>query len=126
MHTPITLIPPTNNILWNIGSRIVCAGSVFMSKAVLNVYTRTTTVLNADRFYALVRDEQRTRPIITGWTLVTCHICVVANHVSTLDDPVIWGTTPLHMLLRDPLHRLRWTLGAREICHANPHVSVKD
>lgn len=50
--------------------------------------------------------EKRQRGLIT-----------VSNHVSVLDDPVIWGLLPLSYAFTPS--NLRWTLGAHDICFKN-------
>ncbi|KAK4146283.1 uncharacterized protein C8A04DRAFT_9883 [Dichotomopilus funicola] len=44
-------------------------------------------------------------------------LLTVSNHVSVLDDPVVWGILPFRYII-DPSN-LRWTLGAADICFAN-------
>ncbi|KAH6849987.1 hypothetical protein B0I37DRAFT_101926 [Chaetomium sp. MPI-CAGE-AT-0009] len=48
-------------------------------------------------------------------------LLTVSNHVSVLDDPVVWGILPLRYTF-DPSN-LRWTLGAADICFANKFLS---
>ncbi|CAG8844588.1 4910_t:CDS:2, partial [Racocetra persica] len=38
-----------------------------------------------------------------------------------LDDPLLWGSIPFKCFLS--LHRVRWTLGAQEICFTTPALS---
>jgi hypothetical protein len=43
--------------------------------------------------------------------------------IHRVDDPLIWGTLPFRTILnRD---RVRWTLGAQEICFKTPYVIKK-
>ncbi|KAL2256699.1 hypothetical protein VTK26DRAFT_1264 [Humicola hyalothermophila] len=49
-------------------------------------------------------------------------LLTVSNHISVLDDPVIWGLLPLKYAF-DPCN-LRWTLGAADICFANKILST--
>ncbi|KAL2181393.1 uncharacterized protein P884DRAFT_288620 [Thermothelomyces heterothallicus CBS 202.75] len=44
-------------------------------------------------------------------------LLTVSNHISVLDDPVVWGILPLSYAF-DPTN-LRWTLGAADICFSN-------
>ena len=52
-------------------------------------------------------------------------LLTVSNHISTLDDPLIWGA----LLSRDDLFgllkagQMRWTVGARELTFTNPLTS---
>ncbi|KAF0517733.1 acyltransferase-domain-containing protein [Gigaspora margarita] len=64
----------------------------------------------AKPFIKTLMDPNRTRPILT-----------VANHLSTLDDPLLWGSIPFKNFLSR--HRTRWTLGAQEICFTTPKLS---
>ncbi|KAK4031918.1 hypothetical protein C8A01DRAFT_41645 [Parachaetomium inaequale] len=49
-------------------------------------------------------------------------LLTVSNHISVLDDPVVWGILPLRYIF-DPSN-LRWTLGAADICFANKFLST--
>jgi len=46
----------------------------------------------------------------------------VSNHISTLDDPVIWGVLPTRYYLR--ADTTRWALGASEVIFTNPIFST--
>ncbi|KAF4619416.1 hypothetical protein D9613_005410 [Agrocybe pediades] len=46
-------------------------------------------------------------------------IVTVCNHISTLDDPVVWGVLPAHYYLNS--RTTRWALGASDIIFTNPH-----
>ncbi|KAK4204443.1 putative lysophosphatidylcholine acyltransferase [Triangularia verruculosa] len=45
-------------------------------------------------------------------------LLTVSNHVSVLDDPMVWGLLPLSYAFNP--NNLRWTLGAHDICFKNP------
>ncbi|KAL2164217.1 hypothetical protein VTH06DRAFT_3433 [Thermothelomyces fergusii] len=49
-------------------------------------------------------------------------LLTVSNHISVLDDPVVWGVLPLGYIF-DPTN-LRWTLGAADICFSNKFFST--
>ncbi|KAI9461407.1 acyltransferase-domain-containing protein [Russula earlei] len=49
-------------------------------------------------------------------------IVTVSNHLSTLDDPLVWGALPARTYLRP--HTTRWTLGASDIIFTNPVFSA--
>ncbi|KAK3302383.1 uncharacterized protein B0T15DRAFT_542789 [Chaetomium strumarium] len=49
-------------------------------------------------------------------------LLTVSNHISVLDDPVVWGLLPLSYAF-DPSN-LRWTLGAADICFKNKLFST--
>ncbi|KAK0732845.1 hypothetical protein B0T21DRAFT_444337 [Apiosordaria backusii] len=44
-------------------------------------------------------------------------LLTVSNHVSVLDDPMVWGLLPLSYAFNP--NNLRWTLGAHDICFKN-------
>ncbi|KAH8889314.1 hypothetical protein GQ53DRAFT_690492 [Thozetella sp. PMI_491] len=44
-------------------------------------------------------------------------LITVSNHISVVDDPVIWGVLPLSYAFRPS--NLRWSLGAHDICFKN-------
>ncbi|KAJ1337463.1 monolysocardiolipin acyltransferase [Microdochium nivale] len=70
----------------------------------------TVEVTGLDRFLAILDERedpaQRQRGLIT-----------VSNHISSLDDPLIWGVLPLKYAL-NPANS-RWGLGAHDICFKN-------
>ncbi|KAJ3574527.1 hypothetical protein NP233_g1711 [Leucocoprinus birnbaumii] len=49
-------------------------------------------------------------------------VLTVANHISTLDDPVAWGILPAHYYFRS--RTTRWALGASDIMFTNPFFST--
>ncbi|KAJ2553761.1 Lyso-phosphatidylcholine acyltransferase [Coemansia sp. RSA 1933] len=58
----------------------------------------------------VLEDSTRRRPVVT-----------VANHQSTVDDPVVWGVMPARMRWNPDY--TRWTLGARELLYTNPAMN---
>ncbi|KAL0472997.1 hypothetical protein QR685DRAFT_435475 [Neurospora intermedia] len=72
-------------------------------------------VKGLDRFKQLLDSredpERRERGLLT-----------VSNHISVLDDPVVWGVLPLSYAFNP--NNLRWTLAAHDICFANPTFSA--
>ncbi|KAJ6417452.1 hypothetical protein OIU84_003216 [Salix udensis] len=75
------------------------------AKAVAN-FLNTTTVHNADKLINLVRSRPPGVPLIT-----------VSNHMSTLDDPVMWGFKGFPI---SDSNLARWALAAEDICFKNP------
>ncbi|XWS30602.1 hypothetical protein CRYUN_Cryun23aG0000100 [Craigia yunnanensis] len=65
----------------------------------------TTSVHNADTLIRLVRSRPPGIPLLT-----------VSNHMSTLDDPLIWGFKGFPSL---DAKLARWTLAAEDICFKN-------
>lgn len=49
-------------------------------------------------------------------------LVTVMNHVSVLDDPLVWGTMPFKMFYTKGY--MRWTLGAEDICFKNKLTSM--
>ncbi|BBN04524.1 monolysocardiolipin acyltransferase [Marchantia polymorpha subsp. ruderalis] len=68
-----------------------------------------TTVYNKDTLLDLVQSRPSDTPLVT-----------VSNHMSTLDDPLMWGMKGLP--ITDP-KLSRWTLTAEDICFTNPIFS---
>ncbi|KAM5447013.1 Lyso-phosphatidylcholine acyltransferase [Microsporum audouinii] len=82
------------------------------------LYSLNTTEVNGlERFLKLLESRQddtsRTRGLIT-----------VSNHISVMDDPLMWGVIPLrsHWGFR-PCNR-RWALGSHDICFKNRFMSA--
>ncbi|CAO3661396.1 unnamed protein product [Umbelopsis ramanniana] len=101
---------PPNGFLWNLGSTAVVSTVGITSKLFLKAFA-PTKVFNKKPFQELLDDETRDRPIIT-----------VANHASVIDDPVLWGILPVRTLCN--IDKMRWVLGAAEICYTNPITSL--
>ncbi|KAJ1500102.1 hypothetical protein HMI54_012181 [Coelomomyces lativittatus] len=64
-----------------------------------------------DAFKELVFNRPKGIPLIT-----------ISNHASTIDDPILWGLLPLKAFF-SKTHKLRWSLGAQEICYSNKLTS---
>ncbi|KAJ9146818.1 hypothetical protein P3X46_029042 [Hevea brasiliensis] len=78
------------------------------AKAVANLLN-TTSVHNADTLVHLVRSRPPGVPLIT-----------VSNHMSTLDDPVMWGFPGFPSF---DANLARWVLAAEDICFKNSVLS---
>ncbi|XP_052622790.1 N-acylphosphatidylethanolamine synthase isoform X2 [Lactuca sativa] len=78
------------------------------AKAVASLLN-STSVDNADTLLNLVRSRPPGVPLIT-----------VSNHMSTLDDPVMWGFKGFPTCNAD---LQRWVLAAEDICFKNPVLS---
>ncbi|KAJ2784427.1 Lyso-phosphatidylcholine acyltransferase [Coemansia javaensis] len=48
-------------------------------------------------------------------------VVTVANHESTIDDPLIWGAMPWRLWAPEST---RWTLGAQELLYKNPALNA--
>ncbi|XP_073390283.1 N-acylphosphatidylethanolamine synthase isoform X2 [Physcomitrium patens] len=73
------------------------------------ILLNNTKVHNGDTLLSLVKSRPPGTPLVT-----------VSNHMSTLDDPLMWGIRGLP--LADP-KRCRWTLAAEDICFTNVFFS---
>ncbi|KAI7860353.1 acyltransferase-domain-containing protein [Circinella umbellata] len=91
-----------NGWLWNVGNTVVVGGVGMVAKVFLK-YLENTRVYNLDKLMEIVEQEDRNRALIT-----------VSNHESVWDDPILWGALPLETLLTP--HKMRWVLGAADIC----------
>ncbi|CAH1433347.1 unnamed protein product [Lactuca virosa] len=78
------------------------------AKAVASLLN-STSVHNADTLLNLVRSRPPGVPLIT-----------VSNHMSTLDDPVMWGFKGFPTCNAE---LQRWVLAAEDICFKNPVLS---
>lgn len=52
-------------------------------------------------------------------------LLTISNHISTLDDPLIWGALLSNKQIFDLINKeqMRWTLGAEELTFTNPLTS---
>lgn len=79
-----------------------------LSRAFLYLFNKTE-VNGLPRFLDLLKSRSeytnRRRGLIT-----------VSNHISVLDDPVIWGILPLSFAAYHGYMNHRWTLGSHDIC----------
>ncbi|KAI5863239.1 hypothetical protein GGS23DRAFT_568878 [Durotheca rogersii] len=94
---------------WRMTSSIVMGVTAALVRGFL-YGLNSVEVVGLDRFLAILdkrRDvEKRQRGLIT-----------VSNHLSVLDDPLIWGVLPLRYGFNPSNHR--WSLGAHDICFNN-------
>ncbi|KAJ6567189.1 acyltransferase-domain-containing protein [Mycena vulgaris] len=52
----------------------------------------------------------------------TTGLVTLANHISTLDDPLAWGVLPTRLFFDS--RTIRWTLGASDVMFTNPVFSA--
>ena len=92
--------------------REIITGVAGLSRLWLKCAVRGVKIKNYENFTRAVWD----RP----GSLLT-----VSNHISTVDDPLIWGalldSRQICELVRDG--QMRWTVGARELTFTNPFTS---
>ncbi|XP_058180553.1 N-acylphosphatidylethanolamine synthase isoform X1 [Rhododendron vialii] len=86
---------------------IIFAAGAF-ARAVANLLN-STTVHNPETLIRLVRSRPPGVPLLT-----------VSNHMSTLDDPVMWGFKGFPTM---DANLARWVLAAEDICFKNPVLS---
>nr|GMD54130.1 N-acylphosphatidylethanolamine synthase isoform X1 [Ipomoea batatas] len=96
------------NHLGGVPRKMVIAAVGCFAKAVANLIN-TTTVHNADTLLRLVGSRPPGIPLIT-----------VSNHMSTLDDPVMWGFKGFPTC---DAKLARWVLAAEDICFKNSVLS---
>ncbi|KAI5122408.1 hypothetical protein M0805_002958 [Coniferiporia weirii] len=83
-------------------------------KGFLNLgFCKSVTVTGLNHLLTALDDNERKN----GRGVVT-----VANHISTLDDPVTWGVLPARRYVN--LRDMRWALGASDIMFTNPAFSA--
>ncbi|POS73216.1 hypothetical protein DHEL01_v208390 [Diaporthe helianthi] len=102
------------NGLWRGSSAMVMGLTGTISKGFLNGLNNVQTT-GLDNFLKLL--ESREDPFQRQRGLIT-----VSNHISVIDDPVIWGVLPLQMAFQP--WNLRWSLGAHDICFKNKLLST--
>ncbi|TLD23052.1 hypothetical protein PspLS_07437 [Pyricularia sp. CBS 133598] len=106
--------PQQPSLTWRSTSSILIGLSVAVSKGFLYGLNKVETI-GLERFVELLdqrRDVQkRTKGLIT-----------VSNHISIIDDPLIWGVLPLKYSFNHS--NLRWSLAAHDICFQNPVLTT--
>lgn len=96
------------NHLGGIPRKMVFMAVGGFAKAFASVFN-STLVHNAETLIGLVQSRPPGVPLIT-----------VSNHMSTLDDPLLWGFKGFPSLD----HKLaRWVLAAEDICFKNAFLS---
>ncbi|KJE89614.1 acyltransferase [Capsaspora owczarzaki ATCC 30864] len=107
--TPLEPFPSKKpSLLWRAASQLFVGAVGWWSILMLRFFEKTHTYNLSALRHALDH-----RP--AGTPLIT-----IANHVSCLDEPLIWGT--LNFADFQP-HRMRWSVGASDICFTNPVFS---
>ncbi|KAJ2721006.1 Lyso-phosphatidylcholine acyltransferase [Coemansia sp. Benny D115] len=92
---------------WRPLSSAVVGATTGAMSALLHLGFRKVVTEDLHKLTNVIEDPHRTRPVVT-----------IANHESTMDDPIMWGVLPARMWF-NPDHA-RWTLGARELLYKNP------
>ncbi|KAI1144605.1 acyltransferase [Hypoxylon sp. FL0543] len=99
---------------WRLASTIVMGLTSALSRGFL-YGLNSVEVVGLERFLDVLDErkdiEKRQRGLIT-----------VSNHISVLDDPIIWGVLPLKYGFNPSNHR--WGLGAHDICFKNKFLGT--
>ncbi|KAG4303425.1 hypothetical protein PCANB_000330 [Pneumocystis canis] len=93
-------------IPWNIISKLVLFSMATTARLVMKL-GQHVRVIGEDAF---LKARASRRGLIT-----------VSNHLSVLDDPLLWGTLPLKTWTSG---RIRWALAAADICFTQPLISL--
>ncbi|KAF8603296.1 acyltransferase-domain-containing protein [Ceratobasidium sp. AG-I] len=92
-----------------IGSFLTIGTIGLGSKALLNTICSGVTINGLQHLLTALDETNRNgRGIIT-----------VSNHISVVDDPLVWGALPAGKCILTP-RNMRWTLGASDIMFTNP------
>ncbi|KAH9302971.1 hypothetical protein KI387_014554 [Taxus chinensis] len=94
--------------LKGIPRRIVISAAGAFAKLVTS-FLNTAHIHNADTLLHFIKSRPPGTPLIT-----------VSNHMSTLDDPLMWGFKGSPIM---DWKRARWTLAAEDICFTNTFYS---
>ncbi|TVY32383.1 Lysophosphatidylcholine acyltransferase [Lachnellula subtilissima] len=104
---------PSLSLPWRFSSSLIMGLTGSLSRGFLFGMNRTE-VVGLDRFLETLDNrknvEGRARGLIT-----------VSNHVSVIDDPLIWGVLPFKYAFSPSNHR--WSLGSYDICFQNKFLS---
>ncbi|KAL2754718.1 hypothetical protein ACRALDRAFT_2109669 [Sodiomyces alcalophilus JCM 7366] len=112
-----------------LGSGVVMGVTGAISKAFLYGLNRVQAE-NLASFLKLLdqrRSGESQQGLLTGMlgdassTPSLLESCLVSNHISILDDPLVWAVLPLKYAF-DPAN-FRWGLGAHDICFRNKFTS---
>ncbi len=105
---PNTEVP---SFLWRSSSHQTIFSIAALSRFFLFAFNKTE-VHGLPRFLDLLKSRSDYQTRRKG--LVT-----VSNHVSVLDDPLIWGVLPLSFAAFHGYMNHRWTFGSHDICFTN-------
>ncbi|KAF2634746.1 hypothetical protein P280DRAFT_210124 [Massarina eburnea CBS 473.64] len=99
---------------WRAGSSFVIGAVGLLCSGFLKGLNQSEAP-GLDKFLELLDERQdvegRQRGLIT-----------VSNHISVMDDPIIWGILPLPYILNPS--NLRWGLGSYDLCFTNKGLST--
>lgn len=108
------LPPQRPGLPWRMTSSFAMGLTGMLSRGFL-YGLNTVEVTGLQRFLDILDQrqdaEKRRRGLIT-----------VSNHVSVMDDPLMWGILPLRYLFNPT--NMRWSLGAHDICFKNKIIGT--
>ncbi|KAK9453040.1 hypothetical protein V1511DRAFT_506356 [Dipodascopsis uninucleata] len=102
---------PRSKAWWTAGSALVMSLTGIISKTFLYGFHDVKVEGLKEFVETLDNARKEGRGIVT-----------VSNHISVVDDPLLWGLLPFRHTL-DPT-KLRWCLGAENICFVNKVTSM--
>ncbi|KAH7313268.1 acyltransferase-like protein [Stachybotrys elegans] len=105
--------PGRPSLLWRLGS-VAIAGTVGLAARFFMHGLNNTEVVGLENLLGVL-DRRKTQGRERG-------LLTVCNHLSVLDDPLMWGILPLRYFADVP--NLRWGLGAHDICFKNSFTST--
>ncbi|OLY83102.1 Tafazzin-like protein [Smittium mucronatum] len=100
-----------DSLWWYPFSKAVISSTSFASSVFLKSVFKDIHITGVDQFAKILKDESRVASIIT-----------YSNHISTFDDPLLWGSLPKY--IRSNPDFMRWTLGAKELTFINPPLTA--
>lgn len=103
------------SFLWRSGSYSVILFIHTICRAALFGFNKAE-VHGLDRFLHLLqaRADYKTR---------TKGLITVSNHISVLDDPLIWGSLPMSFAAFSSYQNHRWSFGSHDLCFTNTPLS---
>lgn len=92
--------------------RGIIVGVANLSRIWLQVAAKNVSIVGHEKLIKAL--ERRSGPLLT-----------ISNHISTVDDPLIWGALLENAFISKLLERgqMRWAVGARELTFTNPFTS---
>ncbi|KAK7203082.1 hypothetical protein BZA70DRAFT_283838 [Myxozyma melibiosi] len=94
---------PRSKTSWKFGSTMIMSMTGILSRFFLYGFHKVETSGLKEFENMLDEARRRNRGVLT-----------VSNHVSVVDDPVLWGLLPIRKMFNP--RNLRWSLGAANIC----------
>ncbi|KAH8595026.1 hypothetical protein B0O99DRAFT_624199 [Bisporella sp. PMI_857] len=111
---PTSSVPPTPSLLWRFSSTATMGFIGSVARSFLYGLNKMEVTGLEGFLHTLEKRKDingRQRGLIT-----------VSNHVSVVDDPLIWGALPISYAFNPANHR--WSLGSYDICFQNKILSM--